>query len=230
VDTGIACEADANIRPKKRPTVATKTINLALQGGGTHGAFTWGALDRLLEEKRIEIEGMSATSAGAMNATVLANGFATGGRDGARAALAAFWRRLSLTAMSSPLNESRSDSALGNQSRRFSPAFLAFDLVSHLFSPYEFNPLNLNPLKDLLEASIDFEALRESEHPIKLFLSATNVRTGKVKVFERHEIGVQHVLAWGCLPLMFQAVEIDGEHYWDGGYMGNPAVFPLINS
>jgi NTE family protein len=229
VDTGIACEADAIIRPTNRPTVATKTINLALQGGGAHGAFTWGALDRLLEEKRIEIEGISATSAGAMNATVLAYGFATGGRDGARAALAAFWRRLSLTAMTSPLNESRLDCAFGNQSHRFSPAFLAFDLVTHLFSPYEFNPLNLNPLKDVLEAGIDFEALRESEHPIKLFLSATNVRTGKVKVFERHEIGVQHVLASGCLPFMFQAVEIDGEHYWDGGYMGNPAIFPLIN-
>ena len=139
-----------------------------------------------------------------------------------------FWRRLSLTAMISPLNESRLDYAFGNQSHRFSPAFLAFDLVTQLFSPYEFNPFNLNPLKDPLEASIDFEALRESEHPIKLFLSATNVRTGKVKVFERYEIGVQHVLASGCLPFMFQAVAIDGEHYWDGGYMGNPAIFPLI--
>ena len=134
MDTGIACEADAIIRPKNRPTVATKTINLALQGGGAHGAFTWGALDRLLEEKRIEIEGISATSAGAMNATVLAYGFATGGRDGARAALAAFWRRLSLTAMISPLNESRLDYAFGNQSHRFSPAFLAFDLATQLSS------------------------------------------------------------------------------------------------
>lgn len=228
MDTEITCKADAIIRPKNRPSAATKTINLALQGGGAHGAFTWGALDRLLEEKRIEIEGISATSAGAMNATVLAYGFATGGRDGARAALAAFWRRLSLTARTSPLNESWLDYTFSNQSHRFSPAFLAFDLVTHLFSPYEFNPLNLNPLRDVLEASIDFEALRESEHPIKLFLSATNVRTGKVKVFERHEIGVQHVLASGCLPFMFQAVEIDGEHYWDGGYMGNPAIFPLI--
>ena len=103
-----------------------------------------------------------------------------------------------------------------------------FDLVTRLFSPYEFNPLNLNPLRDVLEVSVDFEALQRSGCPIKLFLSATNVRTGKVKVFERHEIGPQHVLASGCLPFMFQAVEIDGEHYWDGGYMDNPAIFPLI--
>jgi NTE family protein len=223
VDKGIACEADAIIGPKNRPLV-TKRINLALQGGGIHGAFTSGALGRLLEEERIEIEGISATSAGAMNATVLASGFATGGRDGVRAALAAFWRRLSFTAMTSPLNESRLDCTSSNRSHRFSPASLMFDLATHLFSPYEFNPLNLNPLRDVVEASIDFEALRESEHPIKLFLSATNVRTGKVKVFERHEITVQHVLASGCLPFMFQVVEIDGEHYWDGGYMSNPAI------
>jgi predicted acylesterase/phospholipase RssA len=169
-----------------------------------------GRARRLPEEKRIEIEGISATSAGAMNATVLAYGFATGGRDEARAALAAFWRRLSLIAMTSPLNESWLDCAFGNQSHRFAPAFLALDLVTLLF-PGESNPLNLNPLKDVREASIDVEALRESEHPIKLFLSAANVRTGKVKVFERHKIGVEHVLASGCLPFMFQAVEIDGE-------------------
>jgi NTE family protein len=228
VDMGIGCDAAAIVRPKNRPTVATKPINLALQGGGAHGAFTWGVLDRLLEENRIEIEGITATSAGSMNAAVLAYGFATGGRDGARAALAAFWRRLSRTAMTSPLNESWLDCAFCNQSHRFSPAFVAFDFVTHVFSPYEFNPLNLNPLKEVLEASVDFETLRQSEHPIKLFLSATNVRTGKVKVFERHEIGPQHVLASSCLPFMFQAVEIDGEHYWDGGYMGNPAIFPLI--
>jgi NTE family protein len=227
VDPVLTCSADAPSRTKKPPTGAAKTINLALQGGGAHGAFTWGALDRLLEEKRIEIEGISATSAGAMNATVLAYGFATGGRDGARAALAAFWRRVSRVAVTSPLQASWFDRAAGH-SLRFSPPFLTFDLVTRLFSPYEFNPLNLNPLKDVLESSVDFETLRRSACPIKLFLSATNVRTGKVKVFEGHEIGPQHVLASGCLPFMFQAVEIDGEYYWDGGYMGNPAIFPLI--
>jgi NTE family protein len=228
VDLGIVCEADAITRPKTRPTVATKTINLALQGGGAHGAFTWGVLDRLLEDERIEIEGVSATSAGSMNATVLAYGLATGGRDGAKTRLAAFWKRVSRTAMTWPLSGSWLDCTFCNQSHRFSPAFVAFDFLAHVFSPYEFNPLNLNPLKEVLESSVDFEALRQSEHPIKLFLSATNVRTGKVKVFERHEIGTQHVLASGCLPFMFQAVEIDGERYWDGGYMGNPAIFPLI--
>jgi NTE family protein len=228
VDTGISREADTAIRPKKRPTATTKTINLALQGGGAHGAFTWGVLDRLLEEERIEIEGISATSAGSMNATVLAYGFATGGRDGAKTALAAFWKRISRAAIFSPLQPSWLDRVCADHSLRFSPAFVVFDLVTRLFSPYEFNPLNSNPLKDVLEASVNFEALRRSGRAIKLFLSATNVRTGKVKVFERHEIGAPHVLASGCLPFMFQAVEIDGEHYWDGGYMGNPAIYPLI--
>ena len=229
MDAGISRDGDAAIRSKEQPTAATKTINLALQGGGAQGAFTWGVLDRLLEEKRIEIDGISATSAGAMNATVLAYGFATGGRDGAKTALAAFWRRVSQAAMISPLQASWLDRALGNHSLRFSLAFVMFDLVTRLFSPYEFNPLNLNPLRDALEVSVDFEALRRGACPIKLFLSATNVRTGKVKVFERHEIEAKHVLASGCLPFMFQAVEIEGEDYWDGGYMGNPAIFPLIH-
>jgi NTE family protein len=216
------------MRPKKRPTAAAKAINLALQGGGAHGAFTWGVLDRLLEEERIEIEGISATSAGSMNATVLAYGLATGGRDGARTALAAFWKRVSRVTMTSPLQPSWLDHVFANHSLRFSPAFVMFDLMTRLFSPYEFNPLNRNPLKDALEASVDFEGLRRSGCPIKLFLSATNVRTGKIRVFERHEIGVPHVLASACLPFIFQAVKINGEHYWDGGYMGNPALFPLI--
>ena len=214
MDAGLSRDGDADIRAKEQPTAATKTINLALQGGGAHGAFTWGVLDRLLEEKRIEIDGISATSAGAMNATVLAYGFATGGRDGAKTALAAFWRRVSQAAMTSPLQASWLDRALGNHSLRFSLAFVMFDLVTRLFSPYEFNPLNLNPLRDALEVSIDFEALQRGACPIKLFLSATNVRTGKVTVFERHEIDARHVLASSCLPFLFQAVEINGEHYW----------------
>src|SRR6266851_5260361 len=208
--------------------VATKTINLALQGGGAHGAFTWGVLDSILEDERIAIEGISATSAGAMNATVFTYGYAMGGRDGAKKALAGFWRRISQAAAQGPLQPSWLDKMMGNHSLQFSPAFVMADLMTRLFSPYELNPLNRNPLKDVLEASVDFEALRESDCPIKLYLSATNVRTGKVKVFERHEICADRVLASGCLPLMFQAVEIEGEHYWDGGYMGNPAIFPLI--
>jgi NTE family protein len=211
-------------------STAVKTINLALQGGGSHGAFTWGVLDRLLEEERIAVEGISATSAGAMNAAVFTYGYAMGGRDGAKTALAGFWRRISHAAMQGPLQPSWIDKMFGNHSLQFSPAFLMADMVTRLFSPYEFNPLNFNPLKSVLEASVDFEALRNSDCPIKLFLSATNVRTGKVKVFERREICADRVLASGCLPFMFQAVEIEGEHYWDGGYMGNPAIFPLIYS
>jgi NTE family protein len=218
--------------PSKRASPDTralvKAVNLALQGGGAHGAFTWGVLDRLLEEERISIEGISATSAGAMNATVFTYGYTRGGRDGAKAALTRFWKSISFAAMHSPLQPSWLDRMIGRHSLRFSPAFVMVDLLTRLFSPYEFNLFNLNPLKELLDASVDFAALRRSDNPIKLFLSATNVRTGKVKVFERREIDARHVLASSCLPFLFQAVEIDGEHYWDGGYMGNPAIFPLI--
>jgi|HubBroStandDraft_1064217.scaffolds.fasta_scaffold00453_8 NTE family protein len=205
-----------------------KIINLALQGGGAHGAFTWGVLDRLLEDDRIEIEGVSATSAGAMNASVLAYGHMVGGSEGARRALQQFWHRISESAKSGPLQPSWLDKALHNYGLDYSPAFLVLDMMSRIFSPYELNPLNLNPLKDVLEAVVDFKRLREEPAPIKLYLSATNVRTGKVKVFDKHELCAEAVLASACLPFMFQAVELDGEHYWDGGYMGNPAIFPVI--
>ena len=205
-----------------------KTINLALQGGGAHGAFTWGVLDRLAEDERIMIDGISATSAGAMNAVVFTYGWAEGGRNGARQALTNFWRRIGHAALASPLQPSWFDRVSGNHSLQFSPAFVAFDLISRLFSPYEFNPFNQNPLRDVLIQSVDFEALNKADCPVKLFLSATNVRTGKVKVFERREICADRTLASACLPFLFQAVEIEGEAYWDGGYMGNPALFPLI--
>ncbi len=205
-----------------------KTINLALQGGGAHGAFTWGVLDRLLEEERIALEGISATSAGAMNAAACAYGLAIGGREAARRTLERFWMKVSDAAGVGPLQPSWIDRIQANWGLPWSPSFLAFDLVTRLFSPYEFNPLNLNPLKDALEVVVDFEVLRQENAPLKLFLSATNVRTGRVKVFERHEICADAVLASACLPFLFRAVEIDGEAYWDGGYMGNPAIFPLI--
>jgi NTE family protein len=155
-------------------------------------------------------------------------GFAVGGRDGAKHALARFWRRLSHTASMGLFQPTCFDRAIDNYSLSWSPVFLVLDLVTRLFSPYQFNPLNHNPIRDVLIASVDFDALRKSDCQIKLFLSATNVRTGKVKVFENKDITVDSVLASACLPHMFQAVEIDGEHYWDGGYMGNPALFPLI--
>ena len=210
------------------PAAGPKFINLALQGGGTHGAFAWGVLDRLLEDERIMVDGISATSAGAMNAAVLAYGWAVGGRDGARGALAAFWERLGNAGAFGLLQPSWFDRLTRDDSLRFSPVFMVVDLVTRLLSPYQFNPFNINPLRDVLAASIDFAALRAGACPIKLFISATNVRTGKIKIFERRDLCVDRVMASACLPLLFQAVEVDGEHYWDGGYMGNPAMFPLI--
>ncbi len=205
-----------------------KMINLALQGGGAHGAFTWGVLDRLLDEETIGFDGISATSAGAMNAAVFAYGFSEGGRAGAKKALANFWRRVSHAAAFSPLQPTALDRLFGNKSLEHSPAFMAFDILSRLLSPYQFNPLNFNPLRDVLAESVDFDKLRRTCCPVKLFLSATNVRTGKVRVFGNDDISVDAVLASACLPFMFQAVEIGGDPYWDGGYMGNPCIYPLI--
>ncbi len=213
--------------PVRQAKSALKTVNLALQGGGAHGAFAWGVLDCLLEDGRIGIEAITATSAGAMNATVLAYGLAEGGREGARRALANFWRRVSHAAMSGPLRPSPWDQFTHNHALDASPAFAIFDILARMMSPYQLNPLNWNPLRHVLEECVDFERLRKATS-VKLFLSATNVRTGKVRVFNTCEITPDAVLASACLPFMFQAVEIDGEPYWDGGYMGNPAIYPLI--
>jgi len=180
-----------------RPTSGagdTKVVNLALQGGGAHGAFAWGVLDKLMEDARIGIEGISATSAGAMNATVLAYGFAAGGREGARKALAGFWRRIAHAASTSPLQPSLLDRMTQNHGLDFSPAFQTFDLLVRVFSPYQFNPMNFNPLRHILEQSVDFARLRESS-AIKLFLNATNVRTGKVRLFRNAEITPDAVMA-----------------------------------
>jgi len=205
-----------------------RTINLALQGGGAHGAFTWGVLDRFLEEKYLAFEGLSATSAGAMNAAVFAYGLTVDGREGARKALTGYWKRVSDAARLGPLQPNPIDRMLGDHKLTWSPIFSVVDFVTRVLSPYQFNPANYNPLRDLVEQSIDFEVLKRPDCPVKLFLSATNVRTGKVKIFSGTEISVSAVMASACLPTMFHAVEIDGEAYWDGGYMGNPALFPLI--
>ena len=204
-----------------------KFVNLALQGGGAHGAFAWGVLDRLLEDGRLGVEGISATSAGAMNAAVLAYGLDVGGPEGARHALADFWWRIADAARYGPLQPSPVDRLLHDHELTHTPAFLALDLMTRLFSPYQLNPWNFNPLRRVLEESVDFERLRDCRS-VRLFLSATNVRSGKVRVFTNHEMSADAVLASACLPFMFQAVEIDGEAYWDGGYMGNPALYPLI--
>ncbi len=216
-------------RHRPMPVAADgKMLNLALQGGGAHGAFTWGVLDRLLEEERLSFEGVVATSAGAMNAAVLAYGLAEGGRKGAQAALANFWRRVSHAAAMGPLQPTWWDKLSGGKTLENSPAFLMFDLMTRTLSPYQFNPMNYNPLRDVIEQSVDLEAVRSAKCPLQVHLCATNVRTGKVKIFSNADMTIDSIMASACLPFLFQAVEIDGESYWDGGYMGNPAIFPLI--
>jgi NTE family protein len=210
------------------PKPDKKIVNLALQGGGAHGAFSWGVLDRLMEEEQLAVEGISATSAGAMNACAFAYGHAIGGCRGARRVLDDFWRKTSEAAAFSPLQPSLLDRIAKNFALDFSPVFGIMDMMSRVLSPYEWNPFGLNPLKDVLNECIDFEVLRGKNASIKLFLSATNVRTGKIKVFDTHELCAEAALASACLPFMFQAVELAGEYYWDGGFMGNPAIFPLI--
>ena len=204
-----------------------KPVNLALQGGGAHGAFTWGVLDRLLEEERLAFDGISGTSAGAMNAVAFASGYEQGGRAGAREALQKFWRAVSRDGRMNPIQRSLMDRFLGNWSLDHNPAFLAFDVASRFLSPYDFNPFNINPLREILEREIDFEAVRAGKK-LKLFVSATNVRTGKARIFRSEEITPDAIMASACLPFLFQAVEIDGTPYWDGGYVGNPPLFPFF--
>jgi len=208
-------------------TKAMKPINLALQGGGAHGAYTWGVLDWLLESERFAMEAVSGTSAGAMNAVVLAAGLTEGGYDGARAALHRFWKAVSDRAWLSPIKRSPLDVIMGEWSLDMSPSFIAFDLASRFSSPYEFNPLNINPLREVVEETVDFEAVHACDR-IAVHVAATNVHTGKIRVFSGQEIDCDAVMASACLPHLFQAVEIDGVPYWDGGYMGNPPLFPLF--
>jgi NTE family protein len=211
----------------KEKGVGRKRINLALQGGGSHGAFTWGVLDRLLEDERIEIEGISGTSAGAMNAGALLQGYRHGGRPGARAALDGFWHRIAELAAYSPIRRSLADHLMGNWNLDQASVYFWADSLARLFSPYELNPGDLNPLRDFVHSVFDENAIRSAES-FKLFVSATNARTGELRVFKNSEITADVFLASACLPLVFRAVEIDGEPYWDGGYMGNPPLFPLV--
>lgn len=213
---------------RRRRKTFEKSINLALQGGGAHGAFTWGVLDRLLEDGRIYIETISGTSAGAMNAVIVANGLMRAGEDGARESLERFWKAVSDAARLSPIQRGPIDVFMGNWSLDNSLSFILSDLLNRVTSPYDVNPFNLNPLKDILEREVDFDLVRSCDG-IKVFVSATNVETGRVKVFNRHELTCEMVMASACLPFMFQAVEIDGVPYWDGGYMGNPVLFPFYD-
>lgn len=201
-------------------------VDFALQGGGSHGAFTWGVLDRMLEEDWLQIEAISGTSAGAMNAAVMADGYAQGGADGARASLERFWSRTADAARMSPFQRGPLDVLLGRWTLDNSPVFIAMDLMARVFSPYDLNPGGSNPLRDILAECVDFDRLGQA--PIKLFVTATNVRTGRGRVFRNAELTPDVLLASACLPSMFQAVEIEGNAYWDGGYSGNPTMTPLI--
>ena len=207
---------------------SAKPVALALQGGGMHGAFTWGVIDRLLEDGRLAIEGVSATSAGAMNAAVLANGLLHGGKDGARQALHDFWLAIAQSAERySPLRWFPWLKGTHSFGLNHSPLYAIADIALRVMSPYQFNPSNSNPLRDVLQQQVDFEALRR-QCPIRLFLCATNVETGRIRLFTGEDLCVDAVLASACLPTLFQAVTIEGQYYWDGGYVGNPAIFPLI--
>jgi NTE family protein len=206
---------------------AEKTVSLALQGGGAHGAFTWGVLDYLLEDGRLAIEAITGASAGAMNAVVLVEGWLEGGRDGARRQLRQFWKRVSLDGVLSPPQRSLFDHFLNYWSGAHSPAELWAGAWANVASPYDLNPLDINPLRDALNELINFDVVRSCKDT-KLFVSATNVWTGKIRVFSTSELTVDQLLASACLPTIFKAVEIDGEPYWDGGYTGNPALFPLF--
>lgn len=204
-----------------------KRINLALQGGGAHGAFTWGVIDELLADGRLEIEGISGTSAGSMNAVVYAYGMIQG-PEGARQALHDFWRAISLAGKHySPIQQMPWEKAVFGHKLEYTMAAHWLRMITHTFSPYQLNPLNFSPLRQVLETAVDFSVL-EQKSKTKLWLAATNVRTGKARVFSTEEVTADVVLASACLPFLFQAVEIDGEHYWDGGYMGNPVLYPLI--
>jgi len=215
----------ARARPSK-PGV--KHISLALQGGGSHGAFTWGVMHRLISEPRLYIDGISGTSAGAMNAAVFASGFIKGKRQGAIDALARFWDRIGdLCGLPRSFIGAVPGFATGWQVDA-DPTFVALDLMTRIWAPSQLNPFNLNPLRQVLTEVVDFAALR-ARPEVKLFVTASNVRTCKSRVFRTPELSVDTLLASACLPLMFKAVEIDGEHYWDGGYLGNPAIHPLIN-
>jgi NTE family protein len=219
----------AEQRGSRRKRVTTKKLNLALQGGGAHGAYTWGVLDQLLADERISIVGISGASAGAVNAVMLADGLARGGPEEARKRLADFWRASSIGGGLPGPQRAVVDRLLSLLPVDGSPVQFFMDTLARFLSPYDLNPLNINPLKDLIERFVDFDAVRHCRE-LSLFISATNVHTGSLRVFRREEITADVVMASAALPLLFRAVEIDGEPYWDGGFTGNPAILPLIEA
>lgn len=216
------------LRGPGRRTADHKGINLALQGGGSHGAFTWGVLDKMFEDDRLWIDAISGTSAGAMNAVVAAHGMHEDGPGGARRCLAAFWREVSRGSAFSPLQRSPWARAAGSWSLNSSTGYHWLNALQRMASPYDLNPFDHNPLRKVLEKMVDFEKVRNCTG-MGVFLSATNVETGRVRVFERNEMSLDVTMASACLPYLFKAVEIDGVPYWDGGYVGNPPLFPFFH-
>ena len=214
-------------RPKPRKT-KRKRINLALQGGGAHGAFTWGVVDHLLADERLEVAGVSGASAGAINAVMIADGLARGGPEEARRRLADFWRAASAGGDLPPLQRAVADRLFSLLPLATTPVQGWLEMMSRYFSPYELNPLNINPLHELIDRFVDFEAVRGGE--LDLFISTTNVHTGRTHIFPREKINADVVMASAALPLLFRAVEIDGVPHWDGGYMSNPPMFPFLQS
>jgi NTE family protein len=215
------------LKRKERPS--TKKINLALQGGGSHGAFTWGVLDHLLQDGRLEITGISGASAGAVNAVMLADGLARGGPEEARKRLSDFWRAASAGGSLPPVQRAITDRLFSLLPFASAPVQNWFQTMSRYFSPYDLNPLNINPLSDLIERFVDFDAIHN--HPdIALYISTTNVHTGRLRIFSGDKVTADAVMASAALPFLFRAVEIDGVPYWDGGYMGNPAIFPFLQA
>ncbi|MEH2511671.1 NTE family protein [Nitrobacteraceae bacterium AZCC 1564] len=212
-----------------RKTSAAKKINLALQGGGAHGAFTWGVLDQLLADGRLEITGISGASAGAVNAVMVADGLTRGGPEEARKRLADFWRAASAGGDLPPVQRALTDRLFSMMPFAATPVQNWFETMARYFSPYELNPLNINPLNDLIERFVDFEALRNNTD-LALYISTTNVHTGRLRIFAGDKITADVVMASAALPFLFRAVEIDGVPYWDGGYMGNPAIFPFLQT
>jgi NTE family protein len=213
----------------KSSSVKKKPVTLALQGGASFGSFTWGVIDKLLEDGRFEIQGITGTSAGAMNAICVVNGLMKGGNEGARKQLEDFWMGIAHAGKSTPMISHRDafTKMMGAFTMQFSPGAMIMEQIAKFMSPYDLNPFDVNPLKDVITKQFDFEGIRNYKE-CQAFLCATHVKTGKIRIFKNHEMKAECLLASACLPSMFKAVKVDDEYYWDGGYIGNPVFFPLI--
>ena len=210
-----------------KTSASAQKIALALQGGGAHTAFSWGAVDQLLMDEKIEIDAISATSGGAVIACVLAQGLHDGGRENARALLQAFWKKVSVAASMMPLRINVVDTLLSHAGIDMSPSSMALDYFTKVFSPSQFNLFDINPVRGILEEMVDFDMLRK-ESPVRLYINATHARTGESTVFDTANISLDAVMASSCLPFIFKTVEVNGEPYWDGSFSGCPSLAPLI--